>query len=126
MRVKVDRGVGRGRIRTGVLVRERGEQRVRPEIWIELAEAGFHGLLVPEEYDSAGMEMQEMGLTIETLCAESCGMAGTWYLVLTGHGRRRHPRERTEAQKETYLLAIANGERNFFIGITEPKAGRTR
>jgi len=39
-----------------------------------------------------------------------------------GHGRRRDPRERTEAQKGD-LPDIANGERNFSIGITEPEAG---
>jgi acyl-CoA dehydrogenase len=101
---------------------ERGE--FSREFWDELAEAGFHGLLVPEEYGGADMGMQEMGLVMETLCAEGCGMAGTWYLVLTagmaavglkGYGTRR--------QKETYLTDIATGDRNFSIGITEPEAG---
>ncbi len=92
--------------------------------WDELAEAGFHGLLVPEEYDGAGMGMQEMGLAMETLCAEGCGMAGTWYLVLTAGMAAVGIRENgTEAQKETYLPDIATGERNFSIGITEPEAG---
>jgi len=92
--------------------------------WDELAEAGFHGLLVPEEYDGAGMGMQEMGLAMETLCAEVCGMAGTWYLVLTGGMATVGIRENgTEAQKERYLPDIAAGERNFSIGITEPEAG---
>jgi acyl-CoA dehydrogenase len=92
--------------------------------WDELAEAGFHGLLVPEEYEGAGMGMQEMGLAMETLCAEGCGMAGTWYLVLTAGMAAVGIRENgTEAQKETYLPDIANGERNFSIGITEPEAG---
>ncbi|RKD89314.1 acyl-CoA dehydrogenase family protein [Halopiger aswanensis] len=94
------------------------------EFWDELAEAGFHGLLVPEEYAGAGMGMQEMGLVMETLCAEGCGMAGTWYLVLTAGMAAVGIRENgTEAQKETYLPDIANGERNFSIGITEPEAG---
>jgi acyl-CoA dehydrogenase len=101
---------------------ENGEFAQR--FWDELSEAGFHGLLVPEEYDGAGMGMQEMGLTMETLCAEGCGMAGTWYLVLTAGMAAVGIRENgTEAQKETYLPDIANGERNFSIGITEPEAG---
>jgi len=94
------------------------------EFWNELGEAGFHGLLVPEEYDGAGMGMQDMGLAMETLCAEGCGMAGTWYLVLTAGmaavGIREHG---TDDQKERYLPDIATGERNFSIGITEPEAG---
>lgn len=92
--------------------------------WDELAEAGFHGLLVPEEYRGAGMGMQEMGLAMETLCAEGCGMAGTWYLVLTGGMAAVGIREYgTDEQKGTYLPDIAEGERNFSIGITEPEAG---
>ncbi|MFB9813775.1 acyl-CoA dehydrogenase family protein [Haloarcula sebkhae] len=94
------------------------------EFWDELAAAGFHGLLVPQEYEGADMGIQEMGLVMETLCAEGCGMAGTWYLVLTAGmaavGIRDHG---TEAQKRTYLPDIANGKRNFSIGITEPEAG---
>jgi acyl-CoA dehydrogenase len=92
--------------------------------WDELAAADFHGLLIPEEYDGADMGMQEMGIAMETLCAEGCGMAGTWYLVLTAGmaavGIREHG---TEEQKEKYLPDIAAGKRNFSIGITEPKAG---
>ncbi|WP_246985101.1 acyl-CoA dehydrogenase family protein [Halorientalis marina] len=92
--------------------------------WDELADAGFHGLLVPEEYEGAGMGMAEMGLAMETLCAEGCGMAGTWYLVLTGGMAAIGIRENgTDEQKERYLPDIATGQRNFSIGITEPEAG---
>lgn len=92
--------------------------------WDELAEAGFHGLLVPEEYGGAGMGMQEMGVVMETLCAEGCGMAGTWYLVLTGGMATVGIREYgTDEQKDHYLPDIVAGERNFSIGITEPEAG---
>jgi acyl-CoA dehydrogenase len=101
---------------------ERGE--FSQEFWDELGEAGFHGLLVPEAYAGADMGMQEMGVAMETLCAEGCGMAGTWYLVLTAGMAAIGIREYgTEAQKERYLPAIAAGERNFSIGITEPGAG---
>jgi acyl-CoA dehydrogenase len=94
------------------------------EFWDALAEADFHGLLVPEEYGGADMGMPEMGLAMETLCAEGCGMAGTWYLVLTAGmaavGIKEHG---SEYQKERFLPDIAAGERNFSIGITEPRAG---
>ncbi|SEW23164.1 acyl-CoA dehydrogenase family protein [Natrinema salifodinae] len=94
------------------------------EFWDELAAAGFHGLLVPEAYDGAGMGMEEMGLAMETLCAEGCGMAGTWYLVLTAGMAAVGIREYgTDEQKERYLPDIAEGRRNFSIGITEPEAG---
>ncbi|MFC7072666.1 acyl-CoA dehydrogenase family protein [Halovenus rubra] len=94
------------------------------DFWDELADADFHGLLIPEEYGGADMGMQEMGIAMETLCAQGCGMAGTWYLVLTAGmaavGIQKHG---TEEQKERYLPDIADGKRNFSIGITEPAAG---
>ena len=92
--------------------------------WDELGEAGFHGLLVPEAYGGAGMGMAELGLAMETLCAEGCGMAGTWYLVLTaGMATVGIDEHGTDEQKERYLPDIAAGDRNFSIGITEPEAG---
>ena len=101
---------------------EKGE--FAAEFWDELAAADFHGLLVPEEYDGAAMGMQEMGLAMETLCAEGCGMAGTWYLVLTAGMAALGIRDYgTEQQKETYLPDISAGNRNFSIGITEASAG---
>lgn len=105
--------------------REKEEnQEFAQGFWDELAEVGFHGLLVPEEYEGDSKGMQEMGLAMETLCAEGCGMAGTWYLVLTAGmavaGIKTHG---TANQKETYLPDIANGKRMFSIGITEPEAG---
>ena len=103
--------------------RERREEFAE-DFWDELADAGFHGLLVPEEYGGAGMGMSELGLAMETLCAEGCGMAGTWYLVLTAGmatiGLNEHG---TDGQKERYLPDVAAGDRNFSIGITEPEAG---
>ena len=94
------------------------------EFWNALSDAGFHGLMVPIEYEGAGMGMQEMGTAMETLCAEGCGMAGTWYLVLTAGMATVGIKEYgTKAQKRNYLTDIALGERNFSIGITEPEAG---
>ncbi|QZA88271.1 acyl-CoA/acyl-ACP dehydrogenase [Salinarchaeum sp. IM2453] len=94
------------------------------EFWDALSDAGFHGLMVPIEYEGAGMGMQEMGTAMETLCAEGCGMAGTWYLVLTAGMATVGIKEYgTKAQKRNYLTDIALGERNFSIGITEPEAG---
>ena len=105
--------------------REKEEQEeFAQEYWDALADADFHGLLIPEEYGGAEMGMQEMGLAMETLCAEGCGMAGTWYLVLTaGMAAVGITKHGTPEQKERFLPDIAAGDRNFSIGITEAQAG---
>lgn len=94
------------------------------DFWDALGDAGFHGLLIPEVYDGAGMGMGTMGMAMETLCAEGCGMAGAWYLVVTASmaavGIDAHG---SDEQKERYLPDIAHGERMFSVGITEPEAG---
>ncbi|WP_435320983.1 acyl-CoA dehydrogenase family protein [Haloarchaeobius sp. TZWSO28] len=99
-------------------------QKFPHDYWDELTEAGFHGLLIPEEYGGAGMGMQEMAIAMQTLCEEGCGLAGAWFMVVNA---TMCPLEiskyGTDAQKEKYLRGIANGERTFAIGITEPDSG---
>ena len=88
------------------------------DFWDELAEADFHGLLIPEAYGGAGMGLAEMGVAMETLCAEGCGMAGTWYLVLTAGmaalGIREHG---SDDQQDRYLPDIAAGDRFWLLVI---------
>lgn len=94
------------------------------DFWDELADAGFHGLLVPEELGGSAMGADDMGVAMESLCANGCGMAGTWYLVLTGGMATLGIREfGSESQRDRYLPDIAAGSRMFSIGITEPEAG---
>jgi len=95
-----------------------------PAFWDALAEAGLQGALVPEEYGGAGMGMTEMALAMETLVAEGTGLAGVWYLVLTGTMATTALRAYgTDAQKERYLPGVASGDVAFCHGITEPDAG---
>jgi len=92
--------------------------------WEELTDAGFHGLLIPEKYEGAGMGMQEMALAMQTLCEQGCGLAGAWFLVVNATMCPVEIREfGTEPQKEKYLEGIATGDRSFCIGITEPDSG---
>lgn len=105
--------------------REREEEgSFGSEFWTELADAGFHGMLIPEEYGGSEMGIDDMGVAMDALCANGCGMAGTWYLVLTGGMAAFGLREfGTEGQKAEYLPGMASGSRMFSIGITEPEAG---
>jgi len=94
------------------------------EYWDELTEAGFHGLLVPEEYGGAGMGMQEMAIAMQSLCENGCGLAGAWFMVVNATmAPVLIDAFGTEPQKEEYLRGIANDDRQFSIGITEPDSG---
>jgi len=103
--------------------RERIDAKEFPEeYWQALAEDGWLGVTVPEEYGGEGMGMLEMSIIIEEL-SRGGGQGGIIFVltpVFGGIGIQRHG---TEAQKETYLPAIASGETRFCMGLTEPRAG---
>jgi acyl-CoA dehydrogenase len=92
------------------------------EYWQDLADNGWLGVAIPEEYGGEGMGMLEMAIVIEEL-SRAGGQGGIIFVltpVFGGIGIQRHG---TEAQKEKYLPKIANGEMRFCMGLTEPRAG---
>lgn len=94
------------------------------EFWKTISEAGFTGIVIPEEYGGAGKGITELLIAMEELVANGCGLGGQWYLVLTevfgGISIMRHG---TQQQKEKYLPRIATGELEFCMALTEPDAG---
>ena len=98
---------------------ERGEPP--RELWDALADKGFVGANIPEEWGGGGM-----GMTGLIWVAEECGAAGHQLLMLvvspaiTGSILIRHG---TEEQKERWLRGIAAGTTRVAFAITEPDAG---
>ena len=93
------------------------------EFWKALVDAGFAGMMIPEKYGGGEMGMFEMILAMETLSSKSCGMAGTWFLVLTSvFGGLSIVNHGNEGQKEKYLPRIVKGM-EFCLALTEPDAG---
>jgi acyl-CoA dehydrogenase len=91
--------------------------------WDELADAGFLGVNIPEEYDGEGMGMYEMSIIIEELAANGVMDAGMLFILtpifgavsVVAHGSDEHKRE--------MLPGIANGDVRFCMALTEPNAG---
>ncbi len=92
------------------------------EYWDALADAGWLGVAIPEEYGGEGLGMLEMTIVIEEL--SRAGTMGGIVFVLTpvfgGIGIQRHG---TPEQKEEYLPRIADGDVTFCMGLTEAAAG---
>jgi acyl-CoA dehydrogenase len=94
------------------------------EFWKVISDAGFTGIVIPEEYGGAGKGMTELLIAMEELAANGCGMGGPWYLILTEvFGAISIIRHGTEEQKKKYLPRIAKGELEFCLALTEPDAG---
>ena len=104
--------------------REKDKKHEFPErFWKALVGAGFTGIMIPEAYGGGQMGMLEMILAMETLTSESCGLAGTWFLVLTSiFGGLSITKHGNENQKEKYLPRIVKGM-EFCMALTEPDAG---
>ncbi|MCK4933228.1 acyl-CoA/acyl-ACP dehydrogenase [Candidatus Bathyarchaeota archaeon] len=104
--------------------REKDKDHKFPDdFWKTLVDAGFTGITIPEKYSGGEMDMFEMILAMETLSSKSCGLAGTWFLVLTSiFGGMSIIKHGNEEQKEKYLPKIVKGM-EFCLALTEPDAG---
>ncbi|MBS43396.1 MAG: acyl-CoA dehydrogenase [Nocardioides sp.] len=99
------------------------EHRFPHEIWADLAEGGWIGLTVPEEYGGGGAGMLDLAVALETLTS-SGGTAATFLYILTpGFGAMTLAQHGTEQQKTDILPGVAAGETQFALGLTEPDAG---
>jgi len=87
----------------------------------ELAQAGFLGVLIPEQYGGAGLGVLEGAAVMEEVC-RSGAHAGVCHAQMYVMGSvLRHG---NEAQKQAYLPKIAKGElRLQSFGVTEPTTG---
>ena len=105
--------------------REKEEDReFGGEFWKVISEAGFTGIVIPEEYGGAGRGITELIIAMEELVANGCGLGAEWYLCLSEvFGAISIMRHGTQQQKEKYLPGIAKGELEFCMALTEPDAG---
>jgi len=91
------------------------------ELWAALADKGFVGVNIPEEYDGGGRGMTELAAVMEELAH-----AGTPLLLMVvspaiaGSVLARHG---TPEQKERWLRGIGSGELKVAFAVTEPDAG---
>jgi alkylation response protein AidB-like acyl-CoA dehydrogenase len=110
-------------LRTAVsaLGKRHGRDYDREALWAEAAKLGYLGVNLPEEYGGGGGGIAELSIVLEELGAAGCpllmmvvspAICGT---VIARFG--------TDAQKQEWLPALADGTRTMAFGITEPDAG---
>ena len=100
----------------------RNDELVPEEFIQKMAELGYFGLSVPEEYGGFEMGNLAMILTTEELSRASLAAAGSLITrpeILT----KALIQGGTEEQKKTWLPPIAAGERMVGIAVTEPDVG---
>ena len=98
---------------------EEDEQGYSPELWGKMAEQGWQGLLIPEEYGGAGFDfldlcvlLEEFGRALVPGPYMSTVLGGAVPLLEAG----------SDDQKSEFLPRIASGDLIFTLALTEPSA----
>ncbi len=98
------------------------EDRVPFETLEKLADEGFMGLCVPEEYGGAGADFLSYCLLIEEISRADAGV-GVTLAVHTSAGTLPILAYGTEEQKDRWVPPLARGERIGSFALTEPNTG---
>lgn len=88
----------------------------------EMAELGFMGMLVPEQWDGAAVGQVAYTLALEEIAAGD-GSCSTVMSVHNSVGCMPILKFGTDAQKERFLRSLARGEWIGAFALTEPHAG---
>ena len=94
--------------------------RKTDELWQAIAEHGFLGVHLPEEYGGGGAGISELAIVTEELAAQGCPLL--LILVSAAICGELLARFGTDEQRATWLPGLASGEKMVFA-ITEPDAG---
>jgi acyl-CoA dehydrogenase len=105
--------------------RERDERGEYPhEFADELAENGWFGALIPEEYGGAGMSTEETVVMMEEIAASGGGFSASQAVHGGIYNSAPLVKYGSEEMKKELLPAVAAGETSVqAFGLTEPNAG---
>jgi butyryl-CoA dehydrogenase len=92
------------------------------EIVRKLAQQGYLGAIIPQEYGGAGLDYLSYGLVVEEI-GRGCSSVRTVVSVQTSLVCSGILRWGTEEQKQTYLPKLCSGEWLGCFGLTEPDTG---
>ena len=98
---------------------EESELGYSPELWREIAELGWVGLVLPEEYGGGGMGFLDLAVLLEEM-GRAC-LPGSYFSTVVLGGLPILDAG-SEEQKQQYLPKIASGETIFTLALTEPSA----
>jgi len=91
------------------------------ELWQALAQAGFVGVNIPQEYGGGGAGLAELAVVCEETAAQGCPLL--LLLVSSAISGEVLARYGTAGQKSRWLPGIADGTGKVVFAVTEPDAG---
>lgn len=91
-----------------------------PDLWRKMAELGWQGLAIPEQYGGTGMTFLDLAVLLEEMGRALLPAPFMSTVVWCGLTILKHG---TEDQKKAYLPKIASGEAIFALALYEPNGG---
>ena len=88
-----------------------------------MADAGFVGIAIPEDYGGSGRGITEASIVLEEVAASGAAMNGCSSLHLSIFGMHPLVKHGSEAMKQRYLPRVVSGDLHVAFGVTEPDAG---
>jgi alkylation response protein AidB-like acyl-CoA dehydrogenase len=98
---------------------EEDEKGYSPELWQKMAQQGWMGLIIPEQYDGTGMNICELVVLLEEF---GRALVPGPFIPTVVLGGVPIAEAGTEEQKKQYLPKIAKGELIATMALTEPSA----
>jgi acyl-CoA dehydrogenase len=99
------------------------EHRFPWDFYRRMAEGGWLGVAIPEEYGGGGRGIAEAAIVLREVARSGAAMNGCSALHLTIFGLNPVVRFGSERLKEAFLPRAAAGDLHVAFGVTEPDAG---
>ena len=88
-----------------------------------LAEAGWLGIAMPQQYGGAGLGITEAALMMQTISATGAGLSGASAVHMNIFGLHPVVVFGTDEQKQRWLPPLIEGRDKACFGVTEPNTG---
>ena len=95
-----------------------------PEDFVkDMADGGWLGIAMPEEYGGSGLGVIEATLMMQTIAESGAGFSGASAVHINIFGPHPLVVHGTDEQKQKHLPALIAGKDRSCFGVTEPNAG---
>lgn len=101
---------------------EKDEENYPLALWDKIAEQGFFGIGIPEEYGGLGGDVVMQMIFAREFARTAGGLLWVWGLTSFG-GAKTIGAVGTEEQKQRWLPAMAEGRLRVALSMTEPDGG---
>ncbi len=93
------------------------------ELYAAMAEGGWLGICMPEEYGGAGLGVTEAAIMMQAIAQSGAGMSGASAIHMNIFGLNPVVMFGTDDQKRRMLPPLIAGQEKACFGVTEPDAG---